>query len=257
MSERKHSSPPTPEQLFSRLTSVAYRHDFEFARSQTDAMDIERKARKIVGRVEVGDDDDTTLPIYNEKIIRFSAEREGPKKKFERVRPPIGFTIQQEIIKQVNQVPGAIRSRLDPEIVEVHEYSEPGDLNVVNFVHYSVLREDGDISINRNIGYKLRNIDEVMYESSELIGQPEPQLIPIAHRQKTIRHFAPIQEEAVEDKIEQVSYDAIFNQFSDGIESAEFWSHVSATRDADAAISILALVKHLSAHSTLPKKLIL
>jgi hypothetical protein len=257
MSERQPSSPPTPEQLFSRLTSTAYHYDFQFAHGHSDAMDVERKARKIVGRIAIEDDDGPTVPIYNERIIRFSAERDGPTKKYARHSLPVGFTIQQEIIQQVAMIPESIRSRLDPEIVECHEYSEPGDLNVMNFVYYSVLREDDDLTIDRNIGYRLHNIDVVMHESSELIGQPEPQLIPIAHRQKTIRQFEPIPEEAVEDKIEQVTYDAVFDQFSDGVENAAFWSQFATAREIDAAISILALVKHLSPHGTLPKKLLL
>lgn len=257
MSEHQPSSAPTPEQLFSRLTSLAYKHDSQFERGHTDAMDLERKVRMFAGQVPTEDDYNDMLPIYNDQLIRFSAEREFSLTKHRQPTHPVGFAIQQEITKQVSRIPDSIMSRIDPEVAECYEMSEPGDLNVVTFVHYAVLREDGDIAINRNIGYKLRDLNEVVYESSELIGQPAPQLITLAHRQETLRRFEPIKEEAVEDQIEQLFFNEKFDTFRDGVANMEFFMEFSSARDADATTSILGLAKCLNQRRPLPKRLLL
>jgi hypothetical protein len=257
MSERQSSPAPTSEQLFSRLTSLAYKHDYQFERGHTDAMDIKRKVRVFAGQVPTVDDYDTTLPIYNEQTLRFTAEREFSLERHRQPTDPIGFAIQQEIIKQVPRIPDSIVSRIEPAVAECYDMSEPGDLNVVTFVHYAILREDGDIAINRNIGYKLRDIKEVVYESSELIGQPAPQLIPLAHRQETLRCFEPIKEEAAEDQLEQLFFNEQFDAFRDGVANMAFFMEFSDARDADAITSILGLVKCLNQRRPLPKHLLL
>lgn len=271
MSERQPTPPPSPEQLFSRLTSLAYRHDYQFERGHTDAMDIQRKVRTFAGQVEAEMDVTSTtqatdaeeaeepamVPIYNEQILRFTAERAYSTLKERQPTAPVGFTIQQEFIKQVDRVPDPILHRIEREVAECYEMSEPGDLNVLSFVHYAVLREDGDININRNIGYKLRNIDEVMYESSELVGQPVPQLITIAHHQDPLLYFEPIKEEAAEDQIEQLFYNEQFDLFRDGAANIDYYLALHDARDADATTSILGLIKCLNQRRPLPKQLLL
>lgn len=269
MSERQPTPLPSPEQLFSRLTSLAYKHDYQFERGHTDAMDIERKVRIFAGQVEVELDETQVavdaienetpimVPIYNEQIIRFSAERPYSSLKERLPIDPAGFSIQQEFIKQVNHVPNSILHRVEPEVAECYEMGEPGDLNVLSFVHYSVLREDDDITINRNIGYKLRDIDEVIYESSELVGQPIPQPITIAHHPDPLLYFEPIKEEKVEDQIEQLFYNEQFSLLFDGVVNMEYYLALHNIRDADAITSILGLAKCLNQRRPLPKRLLL
>lgn len=216
---------------------------------------IERATRKIVGNILSEDDETVTMPIYDERKTHFSAEREPQERKRKRPPQPVGFIIQQEITTQIAKIPASLRGHIEPEIAECYDMSEPGDLNVVNYVHYTVKREDGDIAIDRNIGYMLRDLDTIVYETSELIGQPAPLLIPIPHRQKTIRAFSPIKEESVEDAIEQVSFNALFDDYFDGVSNMEFFEELIKARDADAAVGILGLIQCLETRRALPNEL--
>lgn len=253
---KRHTSPAS---LFDQLTTFSYEQDPEFARGDSDVMRIKRATQNAASYL-TSEDGETTLPLYDEKKILFRAERPQEEKKSKRPNLPISFIIQQEIITQLPCIPGSLIEQLKDDLEDCYDTLESGDFNTLQYVHYSVTREEDDItdiSIDRNIGYILRDYDDTLYETSELIGQPEPQYVPIAHDQQTLRVFSPIKQDAVEDRIEQVSYNALFEEIFDGVSNMKFYDEFVKTRDAEATIGILGLVNCLQKRRALPNKLLL
>lgn len=249
-----HSSPSS---LFNQLTNFSYAQDPDFALGTSDAMKIERSTQVATASLR---DDETgeEVPLYDEKKIFFRAERDHSEEDFREPGQPSIFTIQQEIITQLPGLPGTLREQLGQETQEGDGRFESCDFNKIQYVHYDVKREDdGEITIDRNIGYMLRDYESVIYETSEIIGQPTPEYIPIAHRQQTLRVFSPIKQEAAEDEIEQISYNAIFDEIFDGVSNMRFFLELVQTREADATISILGLVECLKRRWVLPDQLLL
>jgi hypothetical protein len=248
---------PSPSSLFNQLTSFSYAHDPDFALGASDAMQIERSTQVSTASLR---DNDTgeEIPLYDEKKILFRAERDHTEEDFRDPSQPSTFAIQQEIITQLPGIPGTLREQLGYEAQDGGDWFESSDFNKVQYVHYGVKREDdGEITIDRNIGYMLRDYENILYETSEIIGQPAPEYIPIAHRQQTLRVFSPIKQEAAEDEIEQVSYNAIFDEIFDGVSNMRFFHELVQTREADATISILGLVECLKRRWVVPDQLLL
>lgn len=129
-------------------------------------------------------------------------------------------------------------------------------MNVVNYVDYTVTNDEGEIDIQRNIGYALRDIDTIIFEASEIIGQPEPEYITIAHQQQSLRVFHPIKEEAVSDQVEQLSFNAVFDEIFDG-RNQLFFSEFVDRRQNDATLALISLIGCIKGRHTLPKDLLL
>jgi hypothetical protein len=247
-----------PVSLFNQLTAFSYEQDPEFARGDSDTMRVKRATQNTASYL-TSDDGEMTFPLYDEKKILFRAERSSQEDTSKRPNLPISFIIRQEIITQLHCLPGTLVEQLKDELEDCYDTPESGDFNTLQYVHYSVTRDEDDttdISIDRNIGYILRDYDDILYETSELIGQPEPQYVPIAHDQQTLRVFSPIKQDAVEDRIEQVSYNALFEEIFDGVSNMKFYNEYVKTRDADATIGIIGLVNCIQKRRALPNKLL-
>lgn len=253
MTERQIS----PSLLFNKLTAFSYSQDPDFKRGESDVMKIERTTKLATANLQCEETKENT-PLYDEKTLLFYAERAHSEEDFRQSKNPASFKIQQEIITQLPGVPTTLREQLEEQLEGCDISLDSGNFNKVQYVHYSVDRdEDDEILIDRNIGYILRDYDDVLYETSELIGQPEPEYVPIAHNQQSLRVYSPIKEDSVEDQIQQVSFNAIFEEIFDGASNMHFYHEFVKNRDIDAVVSILSLVRCLKERRTLPDHLLL
>ncbi|MDB5186744.1 MAG: hypothetical protein JWM07_216 [Candidatus Saccharibacteria bacterium] len=248
----------SPLSLFNQLTAFSYWHDPEFKSGDTDTMDCIRSS-KLGTAILRCDETAETQQLYDTKKIAFYAERPHTEEDFRQSENPTVFKIHQELITQLpDGIPCALREQIAEGLEDYDTSLDKGDFNTVHYVHYAVERdEDGEIIIDRNIGYTLRDYETVLYDTSEIIGQPEPVLVPIAHRQQTLRVYAPIKEDSVDDKIQQVSFNAIFEDIFDGGSNAEFFHEFVKLRHTDATMSILALVACLKERRAIPDHLVL
>lgn len=247
---------PSPSSLFNQLTAFSYEQDPDFALGFSDVMELSRSTK--IATALLNCEDGVELPLYDEKKIIFRAERKHTDEDYRQPDQPNGFTIKQEIVTQLPGIPKLLMSQLDGELDECYDSSEPGDFNKIQFVEYAVSHnEEGEVSIDRNIGYALCDYDITVYEISETSGQPEAQYIALAHRQKSLRVMPPIKQDAAEDKIEQISYDALFKDIFDSTSNIQLYQELTKTRETDATISILGLVECLKRRWTLPDQLVL
>ena len=242
--------------LFNKLTAFAYAQDPDFARGESDVMHVERST-KIAAAFLKNVDSSQQVPRYNEKKILFRAEREPSEEDMRDPSDPIGFLVQQEITTQLPGVPKALRSHLAEALDGCYDTPDSGDFNTVLFAHYSVMKEDDNsVKIDRNIGYELRDYEHTIYEVSELVGQPEPEIVPLAHRQRTLRVYPPIQQEAASDRIEQMTYNILFENLLDRTSNMQLFQELARAREADATVAILGLVTCLRQRETLPDNLL-
>lgn len=210
--------------------------------------------KKIAGHVV--DDTDPTLkiPLYDERVLTFRASRTVDDD--DGTGGSTAFVMRQEIITQLNELPKPLYPLLDQEMIEQYGMTEQGDLNVVTYVQYTVDDDEGEVRIDRNIGYTLRDIEEPIFASSELLGQPKPEAVPIAYTQQTLLVFPPIKQDAATDSIEQISYDAMFNEIFNG-ENHLFYGEFNERRDDDVTLALLALLKCIKGRHVLPTELTL
>lgn len=163
MSSEKFTA-TSPEQLAEDLTHFLYERDRAFA---TEKADVSRHVAERELRVMAGDDSDDVLELCDQERIVLTGFRNYfvPGKKVPR---PSDFTIVHRTVSQIDTLPYQLRHVLDAKLVEQYDTTESGDLNEVRQTEYGVIIDpDGEVSIGRDISYRLRDIKHVLYKARE------------------------------------------------------------------------------------------
>lgn len=195
----------------------------------------------------------TYVPLYDEKVIRFTAER-IPSLEKDDVSIIGHFTIKLETTTHVDTIPLAIRPYIDIDTVDAYDETEPDEHNlIVSFsTEYSVERAyDVAVDITRNMTYALYDNKDILYQTSETDESGKFEAVAIAHEQQTLLVRRPVQEETVADVAEQLQFNIQFDDLFDG-KNVEFYSEFLAARDQDAIISIRSLLRSLKVGSATP-----
>lgn len=163
MSSEKFTA-SSPERLAEDLTRFLYARDRAFA---INLSDVSRHIVERELRVTADDDPDEVLELCDKERISLVGYRNyyipGDK-----VPRPSDFTVIHRMISQIDTVPFQLRHVLDEELVEQYEITEPGDLNEVRQTEYGVVVDpDGEVSIGRDISYRLRDGKHVLYKARE------------------------------------------------------------------------------------------
>jgi hypothetical protein len=113
---------PSAEELFEVLTAFAYANEPEFRLGQSDATDTGgRITKKVAGYINDVDIPKDSVPIYDEKHITFSAEREPAMKHSRTIDSPAGFVIRQVLIEQIAKVPPQLIPFVDIDMTDEPE----------------------------------------------------------------------------------------------------------------------------------------
>lgn len=153
-----------PEQLAENLTGFLYARDRAFA---TNLSDVSRHVVERELRVTTDDDSDEVLELCDKERIALTGFRNYhiPGKKVPR---PSDFTVVHRRVSQIDTLPLQLRHVLDTKLVEQYDATESGDLNEVRQTEYGIVIDpDGEVSIGRDISYRLRDIKHVLYKARE------------------------------------------------------------------------------------------
>lgn len=222
----------------------------EFRRGLSDAMMVIRSSRQCVGILD--EEEDNPRKIYDEKAVTFSAEREAYDKPSKPL-PPNLFTARLDVVTQINTLPASLLRYFDDETIARFEDTEPGDLNTIQSIEYTVQRASEDVDITRNMSYTLREDEDIMYMISETDETDKYERVPLAHEKHTLLVARKVKEESVADAADQVQYNALFDSiFFDAKAHSDFYPEFLAARDTEAAIAILGMIKSLKTGSKIP-----
>lgn len=92
---------PSPESLFAKLTSLAFDIDPDFRSGESDVMTYTRSSKQFAGQLIDNCDPEQKIPLFNEKILDFKATRTEIDDHTTANKLPVGFTIRQEIVTQI------------------------------------------------------------------------------------------------------------------------------------------------------------
>lgn len=254
---------PSAEELFEDLTAFAYANDPEFCHGQSDATETGgRITKKVAGYINDVDVPEKSAPIYDEKQITFSAEREPATKHSRTIDSPAGFVIRQVLIEQIAKVPPQLIPFADIDMTDEPEEDvvkkktdekpkpESEDLvyngyNIKQTLTHTVKKEENFIVFEQAVSYAIRHLDEVLYEASPETGPPVPTYVPVPHHPEPLRLFTHIEVEAAPDPIQQLPYNDTFEKITyDAPVDIIDEQHLEQLR-ASAILSITGLMAYL------------
>jgi hypothetical protein len=238
----------SPNSLITQMTVFAYESSHAFQVGQVDA------AKTIhAEEIRVGISLDATKSLYDERSIAFRAKRLTAPPDRHRIISPHLFIVKYFEKTHLPGLPEALAPHLSPETKDAYQNCFYGELHEIRGIEYKVEKDGDDIDISRNISYALHGTAGALYEIGEVDESDEKvQWIPLAHEQRSLRIEERIQEEQVDDQIEQLTFNAHFKNFRDGVGNADFYAELVDMRTKEAAICISALVHCLKRGSRIP-----
>ncbi len=154
----------SPQGLVNNLHNYAYSRDDHLRQGFVDVF-REKIVRADRGIAENGSDD--TLYLTDSESLEFAAYRQFylPGRT---VSPPSDYLVIHRTLTQLDEIPPQLRHVIDPNVIELYDDTEPGDLNEVRKNIYIIQREeDGHVAIERDIRYNLRDIKHTIYKARE------------------------------------------------------------------------------------------
>lgn len=238
----------SPNSLVTQMKAFAYERNYAFQTAQVDAALL-----TATEQIRVGQSVDDMKPIYDERGITLRAERTAGRGSGRLILPPDLFTMNYYEKTHLATLPMVLTPYLQPEVITSYQNCFYGELYERRGIVYTVEKDGDDIDISRDISYALHGTTEPLYEVSEIDeSKDKVRWIPLAHEQRTLRVEQRIQEEQVDDQIDQLTYNARFEDFRDGIGNADFYAEFVGMRTSEAAICISALIGCLRHGSPIP-----
>lgn len=251
---KNNETPITPAQLVQKLSAFAMRHDPAFRRGECDITSLTKERRQRAATLH-NNVTDQEIHLYNEERLYFSAERSDYDHESDSVTPPTRFVTKLETVTQINQLPQTLLRYFDEEAIDTYDTGEPGDLNILRSIEYTVEIDDIDIDITRNREYYLRDCTDIIHYAGELDETDTYEIVPVPSEQHTLRVPKKIQEERIEDEAAHILE---FIQFDERITwngNQEFYNQFLQARNAEAIIAIDGLLKSLHTGEPAPRLL--
>ena len=250
MNSPEHISPAS---LFAQMSSLAYERNEEFRRGAQDSCKLSIET-EIDAESTAIDNLGNIVPLLNKKSVSFRAERTDAPVRRNKVPLPTAFDIVYADQVHLNSLPEAVAPHLGQDVLDEYIVCNPGDIQRIHGVTYRIENDGGDIDITRNVTYTLQGLYGPIYEIGEIDESPDSvQWVPVAHEQKSLRIERRVIPEQVEDQLEQLPYDATFDDFRDGLSNSSFYNELVALREQEATLCISALLRCLTHGRRIPR----
>lgn len=242
---------PRLQSLVDRMTHAAYEMDYDFRGGAADGTELTRSSKVCLGFY---DDDESKQPLYDTRSVFFSAARPvEPARSRKPLRPHL-FTVRFDAITQLPATPNALRQLIDPELLDGLPTGTLGDFNAQQALEYTVDASDYDgVDIRRNITYTLWSAEtDQLHHVAETDDAHNFEKIPLPHENTEIVVVRRQSQEQIDDVTARIPYELVYDNMIDGIAGSVFHNELAAAREAEATLSILALVHSLKTGKSIP-----
>lgn len=244
------SSVPSLRSLVDRLGNAAYELDDELKTGAADSTELTRASKIGLGYYDTSEGE---IPLYNSKSILFTAARSLDSERHQKPLRPHLFTVRFDIITQHEVIPPAIDRLIDPELIYDLPFGTLGDVHTQQSITYTVDADNDDIDVTRDIGYTLWSYDnDTLYDVSETDDSAQFEHVPLPHEHTTLHVVRRQSHERIDDLATRIPYEIIYSDMTDGIVNANFYNELVAAREAEATLSILALIHSLKTGKSIP-----
>lgn len=242
---------PDYSHLFRELTNYAYRRDGEFRTGHNDIFEDHRISKIFKDVTETPSGHFTE--VYDQKEIYFTASRSHhSERKSKKVPKPDNFTVKLDITTQLDKLPPQLLGQIDPELVDVYDPIDFGELHSTHSIEYGISKDDLEPEISRNLKYTLADSDNTtLYSVSESDESNKPELIDVPTESSLLLVYKPIQHEAQPDPLDRLRSNIAFDEIIDG-SNVELFDNLIAARNVESTLSILALIRCLNSGSPIP-----
>lgn len=243
------SSVPSLSSLVDRLTTAAYDLDNGFKTGQSDSTVIKRMSKFCVA---LADEDDK--PLYNKHTLSFTATRDALEERRRKPLRPHLFVVKFSATTQLSEIPKALEKDIDVHLLDdVLLCGEIGDFTERQAIKYTIDASEGDVDIQRNISYTLTADKHIrIHNVAETDDSAQYEYIPLPHEQTTLNIMRRQERERIDDLAVRIPYEIAYGDMIDGVGNSVFFNELSAGREAEATLSILALVGCLKSGASIP-----
>lgn len=241
--------PSTPQAIYDELTAFTFERDSAFRHRHSTGARIPRESENHVNTL-YSDDGGDNYDIQDTKRLELTARYTLADKQRPKPDTKIQFNLKLTTLTQIDDLPSTLVSYFSDEQRQHYGTVEPGDLNEIRTLEYTVKHTIEDaLIVTRDMGYTLCDNDEPLYLVHDPVSKNSFERVAVASEQRTLIVPPRIMQEQTNDIGSQIEYDAWLRDMCETLERPDF---TKEEYEADAIFSIRALLKILRSSEPLP-----